>query len=386
MKKKTILLIITLCLAAALTPAVSHAAVTAHFMAVNDTLLPFNDSTMPLVSGGVIYIPYETLLSAGVWSMTTLDLSWVRLYRDARYVDIFADRGTTEDNHGIILGWPPSRRIGSAVYVPLHQVSAYFDLTYTLIEVGGDIIPDVQIWVVRVMSDTALSSRDFVVQHGNAMRAAYNEYFALQPSPPPTAPPGVETPAQPPEEVPPPPSYSDVTVYLSFYDISAGGAGQILDLFDAWAAFGYSSCFFLSANDIADNPALIRRIYGSGHTVGIWLDDGSFDEYLEASALLFEAAKTRTVLVSSDEEAAGSAIEAAHAHGLIYWGASRSYGGSFTVSEVTAALPTESGQGWKLRFSCSEDTAAALPGVLSFLRTFDYSAVRITETVVPFVE
>ena len=371
MKKKTAIIIITLCLTWALMPSVSRAAVSPHFMAVNDTLLPFDGETMPFVSGGVILVPYTILPMAGVWSVSSGDLEQVRLYRGARQVDFFAGQGVTEDQHGDALDWPSARKVGGKLYVPLHQVCEYFNLDYELIEVGRSVIPNRQIWVVRIISGTALTSFDFVDQYRGDMVSAYYEYY----SPPP---PG-ETDSGPPADETLP-GYGDITVYLSFRDISAGSAERILYLLDAGAAPGLPACFFVSADDIMENPGLIRKISGSGHAIGIWLESGAYEEYLYVSALLFEAAKVKAVLVSADE-AEDAAIETAEAHGLLYWGASQ--GDNTSESAVTDSIPTVSGERWSLRLDCSEDTASLLTGVLLFLRIYDYAVERVSETVAP---
>ena len=434
MKKIAIFVSVALCLVAAVLPTSSRAAISPHFMAVNDTLLPFEDANMPFISGGTILVPYNILSSAGVWSFVSGDSGRVLLYRGNRQADFSVGRGVTEDREGNALNWPPAQRIGVSTYVPLHQVCEYFGLAYELIEVGRNVIPDRQIWVVRIISGDALTSAEFVDQYRGDMIASYYGYYGPPPSPssttPPTTPPPGETPPEPPTEEPPP-SYSDVAIYLSFYDISAGSAERILNQLGASAAPISPSCFFVSAGDIMKHPGLVRKISGSGHAIGVLLEEGTLEEYLEASALLFEAAKIKTVLISThapgkpengqadagaaplgetadageasanepapaDADTGGSvtdaaaqtaqaAIATAYAHGLIYWGASQSFGavGDASESAVTDGLPTASGERRNLSFSCSDVTASMLPDVLSFLRTHEYAVTGIVETTAP---
>ena len=404
MKKKIAITVAALCLMAAFMTVTSDAAISPHFMAVNDTLLPFSDSTMPYVSGGLILVPYGILAMAGVRSTASDDLEMVRLYISDLQADFFPSRGATEDGYGNSLGWPSSMKIGGSLYVPLYQVCEYFGIRFELIEVGRNVIPDKQIWVVRIISEASLTSSGFVNRYRNSMLNAYNEYYAAQPQASPTG--GGEEPAEP------PPDYSGVTVYLSFSGISSGSAEPILDLLSAGSVSGYPSCFFVSRSDIEENPGLVRRISAGGHAVGIYLDEGAPEEYLETSALLYEAAKIKTVLISapapdlseedapdadgelSDSEepaaappetAADAAAATANECGLIYWGVSWDVAHEEEIDEDRLAdiLPTGSGERWNLAFDCSERTASILPGILAYLRTYNYTVSFINETATP---
>jgi hypothetical protein len=383
MMKRTIAVLIVLSLSLVFVPTVSHAAVTPYFMAYNDTLLAFNDEHMPIVSGGEYFVPVMVFAGLGIHAIGSDELERVRLYRGAsRYLDFFTARGVTEDQDGNTLFWPAARRIGRRFYVPLRQVCDYFGLVWERVAIDRAIIPEEQMWVIRIISSADFNGLTFVGLNRDEIRAAYNEYFAppLTPSPPP---PGEDTP--PPEEEPPP-DYSDVTIFMSFYNISAGSVEWILDLLSIKAASGYYSCFFVSSDDIMADPGLIRRISGSGHTVGIWLTEGTYDEYLEISALLFEAAKIRTVLVSADESAE-EAIQTADEHGLVFWGGSQNsldYD-TLTIAGTIALIPTEEETRASFIFSCAESTALLLSGLYAYLRVNEYMVESITETVEPIV-
>jgi len=374
-KKRIIAVFVAVSLMAVFTPTVSRAAVTPYFIAVNDALLPFGDDTMPFVSGGEFFVPVRVFEGVGVWSISSADQEIVRLYRGvSRFVEFDTLQGLVEDQDGNTLNWPSARRVGQRVYVPLRQVSEYFGFTFRTIDVPRSVIPDEQVRIIRIVSNAIFNDPTFVGVNERAMRSAYNNYFAPQPP--------IIPPIDPP--VVPQPNFSDVTILLSFYDISAGSADGILDMLDIQATSGDHSCFFVSAGDIAENPGLIRRIAGSGHALGIWLENGTLKEYREASALLFEAAKIRTVIVSAGE-AAEIALETAEMSGLIFWGDSHSFidYDNLSVAAITGALPIESGARSNLMFSCSENAASILPGVYSFLSDNEYTIVRITETVEP---
>ena len=384
MKRKIPIIIVIISLLAAATPLASRAAVRPYFMAVNDTLLPFNDDTMPFVSGGEILVPHGMFSGVAVHSVASADLERVRLHRGpTKLVDFFTATGVTLDQDGAALQWPAARRIGGRFYVPAEQVCDFFGLTYEIIDISRDIIPQEQMRVIRITSGGGLNGKTFVGMNSNAIRDAYNDYYAPPPPPPsqPTTTPNVTSPQPSVEELPP--VYSDVTIHLSFYDVSAGGTDVLLEQLEAYDSYGYQFCFFVTAGNIANDPGLIRRISGSGHMIGIWLEKGTLDEYYEASALLFEAAKLKTVLISANDDV--KAVPAAGHGGLVFWGTSRSleYSDTLSLEEVTEMIPRESGARQNLISSCSENAVLMLSGIFSYLREFEYTVASITETVEP---
>ena len=385
MKKRVIATIVAVCVIAAVTPVVSRAVVIPYFMAVNDTLLPFNDDTMPYVSGNEIYVPPAMFSGAGVWAVASEDLEWARLYRGpGKYADFLTGRGVTQDQDGNNLQWPAARRIGGRFYVPLQYVCDFFGLTFEIIEISRDIIPQEQMRVIRIKSRDGVNGLTFVGLNRNAIRNAYNEYYA-PPPPLPTVPPDIPggVPVTLPPVIEPQPVYSDVTIYISFYDISAGGTDVLFEILDAISESGYKFCFFVSENDINEDPGLIRKIYGSGHMIGLWLEHGSSAELNRTASLLFEATKIKTILVST-AETAEDAVSSYAGNGLIVWRTSQSlvYDDTLSVEEVTTMISTESGASQNIISSCSVNAALMLSGILSYLREYEYNVMEITETVV----
>ena len=384
--KKIAAVIIVLCLSASLLPTVSLAAVTPHFVAVNDTLMPYNDSTMPLFTGGEFFLPLDVFWEAGVFFFDNAQADRARLYRGSRHVDFYTSNGTTVNQDGQNLSWPSARRIGSRFYVPLRHVCAYFGLEFEIINIRRDIIPEESLFIIRVKSENmwVLNAETFMGIRRNEIRAAYNQYHAPPPWTGPGQRPGVAVTLPEADDEEPPLTYSDVTMHLSFHDLSAGGAAGILGALDTPAVSGYQGCFFVSAEDIAGDPGLVRKISGSSHALGIWLNEGTFEEYIEISALLFEAAKVRTVIVAADA-ASEAAIETSEQHGLIFWNVSRSFGtlSEHTESSVTDTFPTDGGERQNFLFASTEELAELLPGILAFLREHEYTVDRITETTEP---
>ena len=407
MKRKlaiSAIIVVVICVATVLLPMTSRAAVTPAFIVVNDTLLPFNDDNMPYMSEGNIFVPHRIMERLGVYSVSSAAQEQVKLYKGTDfYVDFHTTAGgVTEDREGKVLPWPSARRIGSIFYVPLRQVCDYFGLKYESFEVGSDVLPQ-EMWGIRIMSSQGFSGVNiptFISINKNALREAYDKYYSPATSSPstssPALPPDGVSPSPPTEE--PKPSYVNVTIHLSFSDLSAGNAERILDMLDSVATEGFEACFFVNAADITGNPGLIRRISGSGYSIGIWLEKGTFDEYKEVSSLLYEAAKIKTLLVTAFETE-DTAIRTADARGLLYWGASWcSEIGEIPAEDTEAEpedpedepqqsfidiLPTASGERCNLRFACTEESASMLPDLISYLRDYEYTIARITETVSP---
>ena len=385
--KKTIVIIILISIMAMMLPVLSQAAITPFFIAVNDTLLPFNNDTMPYVVGGEYFIPHGVFRGVGVWSIASTE--YVRLYTGAnQYVDFYTSGGTVIDQDGATLSWPAARRVSGRIYVPLRQISEFFGFSYQIQSVGRDIIPQEQMWVIRMLSADGsawINWQTFFGIYGTTLRNAYNDYFSPATSSSPSPSPGGDVSASPPT-VEPPPIYDDVTIHHSFYDISAGGGEAILDLLDSYSGEFDQFCFYVSEIDIRSNPGIIRKVSSEGYTIGIWLLEGTLDEYLRVSSLLFEATKIKTMIVSSDFEIE---VETArlNRYGVIYWDSKESliYDDTFSVEAVTEMLPQESGERKNLLSVCSEFTALMLVDILSYLLEYEYMVEGITETTVPLL-
>jgi len=393
MKRRIFVILTALATITAITPVVSRAAVEPYFIAINDTLLEFSDDTMPYINGGDILIPVrvfeEKIPDDGglkVYAIGSDKVEQLRLYQGiARYVDFTTTpgRAATRDQNGYALDWPPARRIDEKFYVPLKQVCGFFDLSYEIYNIRGDIIPAGQVQLIRIVSNAKINTPTFEGLNRNAIKEMYDRYYA-PPEPSPSQP---SLPTAPPAELEILPDYSKITVHLSFYDISAGSTEGILDLLEIQAAFGYKACFFVSYADIASDPGLVRKIAGSGHSIGINLPEGTYEEYLKTSALLFEAAKIKTVLVRPGREGRYDRrrLTDARARWLMVWEdyTEADFYDTLSGETITDAISREEGSRQNIMLSCSDGAASALPGIIFFLKQNGYAIERISETVKP---
>lgn len=356
------------------------AAGTVYFSVINNTILPLDDTTMPRFYGGQIYLPSSFFSSEelGVYSVAGAELA--RIYSGAKILNFDVSKGTiTDQNDTQYYSYSP-RSYSGIVYVPANFVCGFFGLMQPAV------IDAEPADIVRVRTN-AQTINDATFAHIESIKTqlqdAYDKYTGVPiSSASPTSPEPVE------------PTYPDVYVYLSFFDLSGGRLKSILDKL---ASANYKACFFVTADEMAANADLLRHAVCKGHTIGVRLTsgtaDGAYREYQEVSALLFEAAQVRTVLVTAigdtaeDAEAAVAAENMARERSLVYWRVTKSYeaGARLSVAGLTGGLSTVKGTRESLCFACADKTADVLRSFLSYLSQQKYSVRRIVETSIPIL-
>ncbi|NLT58786.1 MAG: hypothetical protein GXX99_07475 [Clostridiales bacterium] len=135
---------------------------------------------------------------------------------------------------------------------------------------------------------------------------------------------------------------------------------------------GLRGAFFFSADDIAANPDRVRRLYVSGHTIGIYAA-GGLEEAERANALLMQLIKTKTALVFKTGDT--GALSAA---GYLCWGRNLD---AAALSEGVSAANIASRAGWRLSiyFNGSSAAADALADLLGGLPAGSGRVVPVTE-------
>ena len=370
MKTKILAVIIVLCLITTfITPAVG-AAGTVYFAGVNDVLIPLNDQTIPRYFGGELYVPYTIFTyepeNTKIGFYCIASSTQVMLYTKEKQLWFDVAAGTIYDQDGTF--YYQSARTGyGTIYLPLQLVCEFFGVTYSIIDAEPATI-------IRVKNSAAIyNNPTFAGIYKTDMLSDYNAYLGIEPSSEPTGPPSPHGPDE---------TYEDATVYLSFYDINAGQFALLLDIMDMSE---FKCAIFVSGFEIAENADLIRRAAGAGHTIGIWLEEGSYDEYQATSNLLFEAAKIKTFFVSAGDDARQTAEETADANNLIYCHATSIYGESTELSleAIEGSLSVVGMGSESLSFSCSEKISAVMPALLTYLEEHKFNVSRITETSIP---
>lgn len=369
------------------------------FTAVNDSVLPLTADTMPVWSGGMLYVPYSVFSSEhaggtlGLNSVYSRSSGTVSIYalRNMLVFDLEAgtcyEQGTGDQypNKAII-------RNGRA-YVPAARVCDFFGLSYTynLTNYG---------YLVRIKNDkTDLSDSVFIDAAGNLMSSRlreYNQSIAVEredPSTPSTIPvnPATQNPSRPadvpsttePEQVEPPaqeePSQDEVNVCLAFRCETGQGASSIAGVLEQNGKVGL---FFFPAEEVGAQGGLIRRLLGSGHSVGILARGETPDqtrELLQEGGRALEAvahSRTYFALVPDGQR------QALETEGWVCWEADveAEAGGSaygFAVRTVES-LPAKGSA--SLLLDDSDATAQAMPYLMSQLRNGKYVVTIPRET------
>jgi hypothetical protein len=361
MKKSLIpaLCAVTLCvcmLARAVLPASAAAMVC--FTAVNDTLLPLEDRSMPAAYDGMTFVPVTIFRYMDMYTGFDAESNRYYVYKGVLRLNIHLNNNSTiTDADGNDYPGYRARSIGGLLYLPLELLCYYFGLTYT-------IIPNSPLNLLRIKSpDTVFNDVSFVGLNKSDMQTYYNEYMeSKNPTPPTDA------------SAPPPPTetenYRDSTIYISILGADSEYTKQILDLL---ARHGVYACFYLTQNEIRQNPALVREIAGRGHIIGLSLE--SPEEYGAAAELLFDAAKLVTPIVTSigeNAELRGALSE----RGLAY----RQPAHVYQSSESEYKLPSKHNSRAELCVASSAKSARILGALISAADAGQYSVAPIFET------
>jgi hypothetical protein len=173
----------------------------------------------------------------------------------------------------------------------------------------------------------------------------------------------------------------NISVYLGFYDLSAKNFAEVLDIIDAYR---YQCCFFVSYEEIAADADLIRRAAGEGHTIGLRLTSGTFEEYqMAASSSSRQSKSGRPRLL--DGEADEAARADSRVQGLVYWHPSRKYDetAKMNFAELTDQLGAYGGGREGVNFACTDKEIYMIGSFLTYLSGRRYTVRRIVENTAP---
>ena len=259
------LLALALCLG--LFQPVPAAAAELYFTALNDTLLPLTSDTMPVWSGGTLYVPYSVFDSSLNGSGIKLGMecnydrisNTVTLYTLKKMLVFDLAAGVSYNElTGERYSVQAITRNGRP-YLPLYLVCSHFGLSYSYNAIS-------QGYLVRIKnSSVVLSDEMFIDAAGELINRRLREYYqSLSPAPDAGSNQGTTTPAAPSEDDEPAATAS-MRVYLALRCESGGNLEALLDaLSDRTFAL-----FLLTPQAMESNPDLVRRILGTGHSVGI---------------------------------------------------------------------------------------------------------------------
>ena len=315
-------------------------------LCLNDQVItPISSTNMPLKVGGTYYLPYTVfdpaVVDVDLGVKYSLRDNVLTLYTKQVLLKYDLNAGTCEDRDGNT-GYTRAVVRGSMIYVSMPSVCSYFGIQfYQEATVYGQ--------VIRLTTSSAvLSDRAFMDSAlSTSIADAYKKYWqareSLVPSPSPSqsASPSPSVPVASPSPSPTSTGSDDrryVTVALAFRHTDGTGLADILDTL---AQNSLSALFLLPPDAIGDNAALIRRMVGAGHSVGLSVAGGPAADAVqllsEGNRLLELAAhmNTRTVLVENGDD---DTIEALEADGWSAWVGNVSLPESSSVSYCASSV------------------------------------------------
>lgn len=295
------------------------AAGSVYFTAINETVLPLSDSTMPFWSDGCLYVSASTFSNGGLgiyYSHNTIKQTVV-LYMSGKALIYHLDTGIVSDNQGNNY-WPPAVARGSHVFLPVSTAANYFGLTYTYSRVSHG-------YLVRVRSSDSLLSDSLFVDAAHAqLSSRYSQYQQAEqssagtPSPVPPAS-GTQTEAAKADEEnaenAESPGISGKMIHLCF----RADAEKTATLTDTLSAKNAAATIYFTEKQIRKNGDLVRQVIADGQSVGLIADASDQAETVEAQLnaannALFRAAaeKTRLCVVDGGSAAATAAQKAGY--------------------------------------------------------------------------
>lgn len=376
MKKPAVFLLIVLCLAVAFPFFSAGAQSGLYFTVVNDTLQDFNDQTMPVKINDVYYLPLSVFNQNSLSTYTKYNnrVATIFSYSDDRSLSFEFGSGNTYDNKGKAYPFT-AIYYNSGVYVPAVRTCQFFGFRFSVYTMENSEF-------LRIKnSNYTLSDDDFARLGALQMQSRLNEYAESHQQPSPSTSPKPSTPTPTPTETNEP-GNKYASVYLSVRGIGSSTSSMLNSL----DFYGYSACFFVTAEEIKENPDLIRRIAGSGHSVGILCSQNLSEDYAKASSLLREAANLKTILVALDCEYNQELASTAQSLGLIVWCDSSMpvFGFNSNVSSTVVYNIIDRASG-RLDLAFSSSSVSLFRGALSDIFDNNYSVRTINETTNTYI-
>ena len=264
-----------------------------YFTGLNDTVAPLTSDSMPFWSGGTLYVPYtvfdssrnEVGISLGLVTSYNRTNQTVTFYNLRQILTFDLSTGNCRDELGGAVYSSRAIMRNNKPYVALNMVCSFFGLEWSYHQLPY--IP--QGYLVRIKNaDVVLDDGSFIENARDLINNRLRDYTQSLSSAETTDPAPVQP--SPPPEV----DGSSTATYLAFRCESGQGLSGILDALDRAGHYG---AFFLSPQVLEEEGDLVRRILGTGHSMGILAEGEEVRSLLEQGSLALErAAQTRTTL------------------------------------------------------------------------------------------
>lgn len=287
--KKFAALVLCLLMVMQLSASPTHAVGNVYFTGVEENILALSDSTMPFWKDNYLYVP-ATIFSGSArdslqvgYSLAS-DGSWVALYWGSRAILFKKGVSYGEDQSGKRY-YPGVAERNGVLFVPAGVVASFFNLKYSVSTVRNGSL----VWLRS--QDFILTEDDFLDAAAGVMDQRYQTYL------------NGKSPAQEPEpeELP---TIEELISGKRLY-LCARATEETAALLDLLDRYDSRMTFFCTADFMAENHDLLRRMSATGHGVGILAEEGEgfppVTEQIEAANReLEQAACTKTRLVRAE--------------------------------------------------------------------------------------
>lgn len=256
------------------------------FIAVNDTLPP-ELINAAVTYGGSVYVPYWLFTNYGLGGITYSffvgnSTAYLSNADKQLFFELLSGKTYDEDDYQYSI-----RAIyqGGTVYLPLSFMCSFFG-GFSYSTIGGNEYGS----ILRICTGAEILTNDeFLRVAKPAMKRYYDSYNKAAESPVPSATP---TPTVTPGLFPGNddlPHAGDV-IHLGFYGLPSQ---ETLNLF---RRLNMKAAFFLSEDEVRENPDMVRRICGEGFGIGVHAvsEEHSGTDTMQ---LIWETARVRTVMV-----------------------------------------------------------------------------------------
>lgn len=284
-------------------PPRAEAASYVYFVAAGENVLPLSDGTMPFWNGGYLYIANSIFTGT---TRETLGISSARsdkivvLYNNqGKYLAFERERNHAYDMDGNIF-YPGAILRNGEVYVPASLVAQFFGLQYSVnkvnITANGQRIQGDLAWIRQ--PGNVLTEKYFMDAASYAIASRYQAYLKDKEKEQPEVP--VPSTPQTPDGV----TIDGTRIYLC---MTAGeNTASLLDMLDRYVV---QATFFCTPEFMEQQGDLLRRMIGTGQTIGILADAAdkgrTVEEQLETGNRALERAtcgRTRLVRVENGNE------------------------------------------------------------------------------------
>lgn len=296
--RKLLVLAAALALLLTLLPAAAGAQ-SLYFMVVNDKVLDYSASTMPVMVDGTIYIPYHTFIGEynggvdlGVFYGISDRYNTLSLYSRSNPILTFdINAGTAYDATGNTYSFRAIVRNG-VIFVPAWAVCSYFGLQFSQLTNSYGVMIRVKKEGSFWLSDRVLSSSASLVFEKQ------KQLFDREQLPQPTA---SDSPSPSPSPSDTPTDKSRVQVSFAF---RCGGELGPESVLDTLARYQLRALFLLRPSDLSQWDDAVRRLLAEGHRLGLLVEGETAEECLEqaqeGNRLLSHIARSRTDLLLAE--------------------------------------------------------------------------------------